>query len=142
MRRQLCRSRKLAQLRHQIRLQRVADQQPPPAVLASTRFPTTASYTGISRGLPATSFAAVSRPGPAPDELVFSSTQAGTAITVGLDALARCTDLSIVACFAEGVVVAIERCSPLVDVPPLRPSTSAKHPARALIETGARNEWP
>jgi tight adherence protein C len=80
--------------------------------------------------------------GALPDELsrVLAESRTGTPVTVALDALARRTDLSIVARFAEGVVVAIERGTPLVDVLTAQAVDVREASRRALIETGARKE--
>jgi tight adherence protein C len=80
--------------------------------------------------------------GALPDELsrVLAESRTGIPVAAALDALARRTDLSIVARFAEGIVVAIERGTPLVDVLTAQAVDVREAARRALIETGARKE--
>jgi len=76
------------------------------------------------------------------DELarVLAESRTGLPIVQALDGLARRTGLAIVARFAEGLVVAMSRGTPLVDVLAAQAGDVREAAKRALIETGARKE--
>lgn len=80
--------------------------------------------------------------GALPDELaqVLAESRTGVPITFALDSLAKRTGLSIVSRFAEGLAVAIERGTPLVDVLTAQAADVREAAKRALIEAGARKE--
>jgi tight adherence protein C len=80
--------------------------------------------------------------GALPDELaiVLAESRTGTPIATALDALANRTGLAVVARFAEGFAVAIERGTPLVDVLTAQTADVREAAKRSLIETGARKE--
>ncbi|MFY9914894.1 MAG: type II secretion system F family protein, partial [Nocardioidaceae bacterium] len=80
--------------------------------------------------------------GALPDELaiVLAQSRTGIPITEALDQLAQRTGLSIVARFAEGLAVAIERGTPLVDVLIAQAGDVREAAKRDLIEAGARKE--
>ncbi|MGH3472262.1 MAG: type II secretion system F family protein [Nocardioidaceae bacterium] len=80
--------------------------------------------------------------GPLVQELahVLADSRAGASMTSALDQLSLRTGLSIVARFAEGLAVAIERGTPLVDVLAAQAGDVREESKRALIETGARKE--
>jgi len=71
---------------------------------------------------------------------VLADVRTGTAVTKAFDNLAARTGLPIVARFAEGVAVAVERGTPLADVLHAQASDVREATRRALIETGARKE--
>jgi tight adherence protein C len=77
-----------------------------------------------------------------PDELarVLAESRSGVSITAALDALARRGSLPIVSRFVEGVVVALERGTPLVDVLVAQAADVRDSARRTLIESGARKE--
>jgi tight adherence protein C len=80
--------------------------------------------------------------GALPDELkvVLAESRTGVSVTAALDSLARRSDLAIVARFCEGVAVAIDRGTPLVDVLNAQAADVREASRRGLIETGARKE--
>ena len=80
--------------------------------------------------------------GALPDELatVLAQSRTGVPVTVALDQLAQRSGLAIVARFAEGFAVAIERGTPLVDVLIAQAADVREAAKRQLIETGARKE--
>jgi tight adherence protein C len=71
---------------------------------------------------------------------VLAESRSGVPMVVALDGLARRTGLGIVARFAEGLAVAMERGTPLVDVLAAQAADVREASKRALIETGARKE--
>jgi tight adherence protein C len=75
-------------------------------------------------------------------ELGHVLAQARTGVPVGraLDDLARRTGLPLVARFAEGIGIAIERGTPLADVLHAQAADVREAARRELIETGARKE--
>jgi tight adherence protein C len=77
-----------------------------------------------------------------PDELavVLAQSRTGVPLTEALDRLSRRTGVPIVARFAEGVAVAIERGTPLVDVLTAQAGDVREASRRELIEAGARKE--
>lgn len=80
--------------------------------------------------------------GALPDELavVLAQSRTGVPVTEALDAMAQRSGLAIVSRFAEGLAVAIERGTPLVDVLAAQATDVRETAKRALIETGARKE--
>jgi tight adherence protein C len=80
--------------------------------------------------------------GPLADELavVLAQSRTGVSVSAALDALSRRSGLPIMARFAEGVAVAIERGTPLVDVLAAQAGDVREASRRALIESGARKE--
>ncbi len=72
--------------------------------------------------------------------VVLADIRTGTPVTSALDALARRTGLPVVARFAEGMAVAIERGTPLSAVLHAQASDVREAGRRALIESGARKE--
>jgi tight adherence protein C len=80
--------------------------------------------------------------GALPDELavVLAQSRTGVPITQALDDMAQRSGLAVVSRFAEGVAVAIERGTPLVDVLNAQAADVREAAKRALIETGARKE--
>ncbi|MGH3503025.1 MAG: type II secretion system F family protein [Nocardioidaceae bacterium] len=80
--------------------------------------------------------------GALPDELakVLAEARVGVSITAALGSLANRTGLAVVARFAEGFAVAIERGTPLVDVLSAQSSDVREAAKRELIESGARKE--
>ncbi len=80
--------------------------------------------------------------GALPDELavVLAQSRTGVPITEALDAMAQRSGLAIVSRFTEGLAVAIERGTPLVDVLAAQAADVREAAKRALIETGARKE--
>jgi tight adherence protein C len=71
---------------------------------------------------------------------VLADSRTGTPIAQALDALATRTGLPVVARFAEGFAVAIERGTPLADVLHAQAADVREATRRTLIETGARKE--
>ena len=71
---------------------------------------------------------------------VLADSRTGTPIAQALDALATRTGLPVVARFAEGFAVAIERGTPLADVLHAQAADVREASRRTLIETGARKE--
>jgi tight adherence protein C len=76
------------------------------------------------------------------DELaaVLAEIRTGTAVTAAFDSLAARTGVANVARFAEGLVVALERGTPLVDVLHAQAADVRESARRDLIETGGRRE--
>jgi tight adherence protein C len=76
------------------------------------------------------------------DELasVLAEIMTGTSVTAAFDGLAARTGVANVARFAEGLVVALERGTPLVDVLHAQAADVRESARRDLIETGGRRE--
>lgn len=76
------------------------------------------------------------------DELgrVLSEIRTGTPMSAAFDTLARRTGVSSIARFAEGLAVAIERGSPLVDVLHAQAADVREAARRDLMEVGGRKE--
>lgn len=76
------------------------------------------------------------------DELsrVLAEVRTGTPVGRAFDALAARTGLPLVARFAEGIAVAVERGTPLADVLHAQAADVREAGRRALIEAGARKE--
>ena len=76
------------------------------------------------------------------DELaaVLSEIRTGMPVTAAFDGLAARTGVANVARFAEGLVVALERGTPLVDVLHAQAADVREAARRDLIETGGRRE--
>jgi len=76
------------------------------------------------------------------DELaaVLAEIRTGTSVTAAFDRLAASTGVANVARFAEGLVVALERGTPLVDVLHAQAADVRESARRDLIETGGRRE--
>jgi tight adherence protein C len=73
-------------------------------------------------------------------ERVLAESRTGTPVSQALDGLARRTGLPVVARFAEGFSVAIERGTPLADVLHAQAADVREASRRTLIEAGARKE--
>ena len=71
---------------------------------------------------------------------VLADIRTGSPVSVALDALARRSGLPVVARFAEGMAVAIERGTPLAGVLHAQAADVREAGRRALIESGARKE--
>jgi tight adherence protein C len=71
---------------------------------------------------------------------VLADSRTGTPVAQALDALALRTGLPVVARFAEGFAVAIERGTPLADVLHAQAADVREASRRTLIEAGARKE--
>lgn len=71
---------------------------------------------------------------------VLGEVRTGTPVTRSLDALAARTGVPVLARFAEGLAVALERGTPLVDVLHAQAGDVREAGRRVLIETGARKE--
>jgi tight adherence protein C len=71
---------------------------------------------------------------------VLADIRTGTPVAAALDALARRSGLPVVARFAEGMAVAIERGTPLSGVLHAQAADVREAGRRALIESGARKE--
>ena len=71
---------------------------------------------------------------------VLADIRTGTPVANALDALARRSGLPVVARFAEGMAVAIERGTPLSGVLHAQAADVREAGRRALIESGARKE--
>jgi tight adherence protein C len=71
---------------------------------------------------------------------VLADIRTGTPVTSALDGLARRSGLPVVARFAEGMAVAIERGTPLAGVLHAQAADVREAGRRALIESGARKE--
>jgi tight adherence protein C len=71
---------------------------------------------------------------------VLAESRTGTPMSQALDRLASRTGLPVVARFAEGFAVALERGTPLADVLHAQAADVREAGRRALIEVGARNE--
>ncbi len=80
--------------------------------------------------------------GPMAEELavVLAESRTGVPVTRALDAFAARNGLAVVSRFAEGLAVAIERGTPLVDVLAAQSADVREAAKRALLETGARKE--
>ena len=73
-------------------------------------------------------------------ERVLAEIRTGTPVSRALDALAGRTGLPVVARFAEGMAIAVERGTPLADVLHAQAADVREAGRRALIEVGARKE--
>jgi tight adherence protein C len=71
---------------------------------------------------------------------VLAESRTGVPIAAALDGLARRSGLAIVSRFADGVVVALERGTPLVDVLVAQAADVRDSAQRSLVESGARRE--
>jgi tight adherence protein C len=71
---------------------------------------------------------------------VLAESRTGVPIASALDGLARRSGLPIVSRFADGVVIALERGTPLVDVLVAQAADVRDSAQRALVESGARRE--
>ncbi|MGH3366098.1 MAG: type II secretion system F family protein [Nocardioidaceae bacterium] len=71
---------------------------------------------------------------------VLADSRTGTSVGDALDALALRTGLPVVARFAEGFAVALERGTPLADVLHAQAADVREASRRTLIEVGARKE--
>jgi len=71
---------------------------------------------------------------------VLAQTRTGTPVAAALDAMARRSGLPVVARFAEGMAVALERGTPLSAVLHAQAADVREASRRALIESGARKE--
>jgi tight adherence protein C len=71
---------------------------------------------------------------------VLADVRTGTPIGPAMDRLAARTGVPIIARFAEGLAVALDRGTPLVDVLHAQAADVREAQRRALIETGARKE--
>ena len=71
---------------------------------------------------------------------VLAEIRTGTPMARALDAMANRSGLPIVARFAEGMAVAVERGTPLADVLHAQAADVREAGRRALIESGARKE--
>jgi tight adherence protein C len=71
---------------------------------------------------------------------VLAESRTGVPIAAALDGFARRSGLPIVSRFADGVVVALERGTPLVDVLVAQAADVRDSAQRALVESGARRE--
>jgi tight adherence protein C len=71
---------------------------------------------------------------------VLGDVRTGTPISLAMDRLAARTGVPIIARFAEGLAVALDRGTPLVDVLHAQAADVREAQRRALIETGARKE--
>ena len=71
---------------------------------------------------------------------VLAEVRTGTPVTHAFDDLASRTGLPVVARFAEGLAIAVERGTPLADVLHAQAADVREAGRRALIESGARRE--
>ena len=71
---------------------------------------------------------------------VLGEVRTGTPVTRALDGLAARTGVPVLARFAEGLAVALDRGTPLVDVLHAQAADVREAGRRVLIETGARKE--
>jgi tight adherence protein C len=71
---------------------------------------------------------------------VLGEVRTGTPVTRAFDALAARTGVPVLARFAEGLAVALDRGTPLVDVLHAQAADVREAGRRVLIETGARKE--
>ena len=71
---------------------------------------------------------------------VLAEIRTGAPVSQAFDALAARTGLPLVARFAEGVAVSVERGTPLADVLHAQAADVREAGRRALIESGARKE--
>lgn len=80
--------------------------------------------------------------GALPDDLarILAETRSGTPVAHALDRFAARTGLPVVARFAEGLAVALERGTPLADVLTAQAADVREASRRTLIEAGARKE--
>ncbi len=72
--------------------------------------------------------------------VVLADIRTGTPVGIALDGLARRSGLPVVARFAEGLAIAIERGTPLAGVLHAQAVDVREAGRRALIESGARKE--
>jgi len=110
-------------------------------------FPTVAELLALAVGAGEGPVAALDRVvtrsrGELPTDLaaVLADIRTGTPVTAALDGLARRSGLPVVARFAEGMAVAIERGTPLAGVLHAQAADVREAGRRALIESGARKE--
>lgn len=71
---------------------------------------------------------------------VLADVRTGTPVTHAFDALAARSGLPVVSRFAEGLAIAVERGTPLVDVLHAQAADVREAGRRTLIESGARRE--
>ncbi|MDQ3628812.1 MAG: type II secretion system F family protein [Actinomycetota bacterium] len=71
---------------------------------------------------------------------ILGQVRTGSPVSRALDGLAARTGVPVIARFAEGVAVALERGTPLVDVLHAQAADVREAQRRQLIETGARKE--
>ncbi len=71
---------------------------------------------------------------------ILGRVRTGTSVSRALDDFAARTGVPVIARFAEGVAVALERGTPLVDVLHAQAADVRESQRRQLIETGARKE--
>lgn len=71
---------------------------------------------------------------------VLAEVRTGTPLTLALDRLAARSGLPVVARFAEGIAIAVDRGTPLADVLHAQAGDVREAGRRALIESGARRE--
>ena len=71
---------------------------------------------------------------------VLADIRTGTRVSRALDDMAKRSGLPVVARFAEGMAVAVERGTPLADVLHAQAADVREAGRRALIESGARKE--
>ena len=71
---------------------------------------------------------------------VLAEIRTGTSVSRALDDMAKRSGLPVVARFAEGMAVAVERGTPLADVLHAQAADVREAGRRALIESGARKE--
>jgi tight adherence protein C len=71
---------------------------------------------------------------------VLGDVRTGTPISLAMDRLAARTGVAIIARFADGVAVALDRGTPLVDVLHAQAADVREAQRRSLIEIGARKE--
>jgi tight adherence protein C len=110
-------------------------------------FPTVAELLAIAVAAGVGPVAAIDRVvtscrGAVTDELavVLADSRLGMPVSAALDAMAQRSGLPVVARFAEGFAVALERGTPLVDVLTAQAADVREAGKRALIESGARKE--
>lgn len=110
-------------------------------------FPTVADLLALSVAAGEGPLAALARVvqicrGELPSELavVLAQTRTGTPVAGALHGLARRTGLPVVARFADGFAIAIDRGTPLADVLHAQAADVREAGRRSLIETGARKE--
>jgi tight adherence protein C len=110
-------------------------------------FPTVAELLALSVGAGEGPVAAIDRVvsrsrGELSTELgaVLADIRTGTPVGAALDALARRSGIPVVARFAEGMAVAVERGTPLAGVLHAQAADVREAGRRALIESGARKE--
>jgi tight adherence protein C len=71
---------------------------------------------------------------------VLADIRTGTPVSAGFDQLASATGLPLVARFAQGIAIAVERGTPLADVLHAQAADVREAGRRELIETAARKE--